>query len=272
MKDTPLISVLMAAYNAQDYLDASIKSILSQSFTDFEFIIINDGSTDKTSEILKTYIKQDSRIRILSQKNTGLTVALNKGLKIAKGKYIARQDTDDISYPHRLQKQFNLMETELNIVLCGGNCDNLYPGGLQTVWGWQTDQEIRKSVFFKTPFAHSTAFMRADIAKQLGGYDESFKTSQDMEFWMRFAKIGKISMIQEPIIQRQIFSSSISVKRRWRQFYDALRARWRHNPTTHRTRAIYHSLRSLLIGLLPHKIIAFLQTKKQHNSERQKAV
>ncbi len=247
----------MAVYNAENYLDASITSILEQSFTNFEFIIINDGSIDRTSEILEKYIKQDSRVHIISQENTGLTVALNKGLNIAKGKYIARQDADDISYPYRLQKQLELMEENPYIVLCGGNCENLYQGGLQTIWGWQTDEEIQKSVFFKTPFAHSTAFMRTDIARQLGGYDENFKTSQDMEFWMRFAKVGKISMIKEPVIRRHVFPDSISVRRRWRQFYDAFCARWKHSKN--KGAVLYNSLRSLFISFLPEQIIKVLK-------------
>lgn len=254
MAESPSISILMSAYNASDTLTKSIDSILSQSFTDFEFIIIDDGSTDETTAILEEYAQKDPRIHVVTQDNTGLTIALNRGLKLAKGRYVVRQDTDDFSYPDRLQKQFDLMETRPDILLCGGNCNNLYPGGLTTQWGWEPEEILQKSVFIKTPFAHSTAMMRTDVARALGGYDESFKTAQDMEFWMRFAKAGPIAMVSDPLVLRTVSGSSISTKRRWRQFYDAFRVRWQHNEN--KPLIIYHSIRSLLIGFLPESVIA----------------
>ncbi len=253
------ISVIMAAYNAEKDVETGINSILKQSFKDFEFIIINDGSSDSTSEILEKYAGQDSRIKLIHQENTGLTIALNKALKLARGKYVARQDADDTSYTSRLQKQFELMETNPCILLCGANCDDLYDDGAKGSWGWYDNDKLQKIVFFKTPFAHSTAFMRTDTARELGGYDESFRTSQDMEFWMRFAKAGQIAMIREPLIERKITDGSISSRRRWRQFHDGLRARLKHNTGPFRkSLAIFHAFRSLLIGLLPHKIALFL--------------
>lgn len=247
----PKISVVMSVHNAANDLKASIPGILGQGFKDFEFIIIDDGSKDKTLSVIKEYAATDPRIIIISQANTGLTAALNRGAAIAKGEYIARQDADDVSYPDRLEKQIRIMESDPSVVLVGGNCDDAYEDGFTAEWGAYGPEELQDIVFLKTPFAHSTAMMRASVFRSLDGYDESFKTSQDMELWMRFAKAGKLAMVPEPVLKRRITGASISVKRRWRQFYDALRARWRHNRGARRFLAVYHSLRSLIIGLLP---------------------
>ena len=114
----PRITVLMSVYNGEKYLKEAIDSVLSQTFKDFEVLIINDGSIDKTSKILKTY--KDPRIRIINnKKNIGLTKSLNKGLKLARGEYIARMDDDDVSKPNRLEKQFEFMEKNSKYAVVG---------------------------------------------------------------------------------------------------------------------------------------------------------
>lgn len=253
------ISVLMCVYNAENYLKDSIESILNQTYKNFEFIIIDDGSTDSSRKILEFYAHKDARIILFNQKNMGLTKALNRGIAVSKGKYIARQDADDISYLDRFEKQIRIMDADDLVVLMGGSCDDLYSDGSTGKWSSYSHDELQKVVFLKTPFAHSTAMMRADICKELGGYDENFKTSQDTEFWMRFAKKGTIAMIEEPILLRKIMAGSISQKRRWRQFYDAFKARWRHNHGIQRIHSIYYGVRSLFISLLPTSCIRFLK-------------
>ena len=259
MTSAPMISVLMSVYNAEDDLHASIESILNQTYSNFEFIIVNDGSTDRTKEKLESYAKQDDRIKLIHQDNTGLTKALNNGIQIAKGQYIARQDADDISYPERLERQLALIRQDQQISLVGGNSLDQYPSGYQSTWGFSDSETLQKTAFLKTPFPHSTAFMRTETLKKLGGYNESYKTSQDMELWMRFAKHGKLVMTQEPILTRHIVEGSISKKRRWRQFYDASRARWQHNHGFNRIHALYYGVRSLIINLLPSSIIKVLK-------------
>lgn len=263
MSNTPAITVLMSVYNAEADLKDSIESILNQTFTDFEFLIIDDGSTDSTPEILKTYAAQDKRIRIITQANTGLTKALNHGLSLASGKYIARQDADDVSYPERIRQQFDTMESHPEIILLGTNSDDVFENGFTTPWGHYTDDELECVVFQRTPFPHTSVMMRTEIARELGGYDERFRTSQDLEFWMRFATAGKISMLPEALVKRKVGNSSISAKRRWRQFYDALHAKWIHNTgLKNKGIALYQSLRTLVIMALPHNFIEKLKTRK----------
>lgn len=257
--EKPIVTVLMSVYNAEKDLKASIDSILNQSVRDLEFIIINDGSTDSSLEILEGYARADTRVRIISHRNKGLTKSLNVGIKEARGTFIARQDADDVSYPERLEKQLKLFSANRPVVLAGGNCDDFCDGRQIGEWGSYDEADLQKVVFLKTPFAHSTAMMRTDICRELGGYDESYKTAQDMELWMRFAKRGKLAMVADPILKRNIVKGSISTKRRWRQFYDALRARWTHNRGLNRVRAVYYGVRSLILGLLPPRLIRLLK-------------
>lgn len=271
MKDeqssAPSVSVIMSAYNAENDIAAAIESILAQTYTDFEFIVIDDGSKDKTAEIVERYAAQDERIRFCPQENTGLTIALNKGVNLARGQYIARQDCDDLSYPQRFEQEVKYLEGHPDVVLVGSNANDLYPDGFTSEWGHYEDEELQKIVFLKTPFPHSTIMMRADVCHRLDGYDERRKTSQDMEMWMRLAKVGKIGMIKEPLIQRFVGEDTISAKRRWRQTYDALCSRLKHNPIHKHPGAIYYTLRGLVIGLLPHFIIKLKRGGKDAQSK-----
>ena len=116
--NSPLVSVVMSVFNGETLLDKSIKSILAQTFTDFEFIIIDDGSTDKTPDIIKKY-ETDGRVIVITQENIGLTKSLNKAIKIARGELIARQDADDISLKERLLCLVNEFKKNPALVLCG---------------------------------------------------------------------------------------------------------------------------------------------------------
>lgn len=243
------ITVLMSVYNAQDIMSESIESILAQTHADFEFLIIDDGSTDDTPRILAEYAARDPRIRVMTQSNTGLTKALNNGLKEAKGRYIARQDADDPSVPERLAMQFDYMEAQPDIALLGGNSVDILPDGSQKLWGYHTPEKLQKITFRQTPFPHSTVMMRRDVCLRLGGYDERYLTAQDCELWMRFAKKAPIAMLEKPLISRHMLPGSISAQKRWRQFYDATRARITHNKGLGKITALLHSALSLLINL-----------------------
>ncbi len=259
--DAPAISVVMAVYNGADVVAGAIDSILSQNFTDFEFIIVDDGSEDETPAILKSYAQKDPRIVVVTQVNQGLTRSLNNGAAMARGRYIARQDADDVSYPHRFAAQMEWMARDPELVLIGGCSDDVHDDGMKSRWTYHDDRQIQDVVFVKTPFPHSTALFRADAFRAAGGYDVSFKTAQDMDLWMRLAAHGRLAMVKDPILLRRVSGGSISAKRRWRQFYDALRARLKHGPNP--ALAVYHSLRSVAIALLPSR---FIQNFREQNS------
>ncbi len=213
MKDSK-VTVLMSVYNGEKYLREAIDSILNQTFRDFEFLIINDGSTDRTIEILRSY--HDRRIKIINnERNMGLTKSLNKGLKMARGEYIARMDADDISLPNRLDKQLAVMEKNNNIgvVACwlkiiDDNNNEIRP--------WHADresnspEEIYYTLFFENCIAHSSVLFNKKIVLKIGGYDESFKKSQDYELWTRLSKITKITKIKDALVVRRKHSGNIS--------------------------------------------------------------
>lgn len=210
----------MSVYNGQEHLKEAISSILNQSFSDFEFIIINDGSIDDTQQIIEQFAARDSRIRRVNQKNAGLTVSLNKGVNLARGRYIARQDADDASFPHRFEKQMFFLKKHPGVVLCGtwflednegkGRMIRTYPLG---------DKVIRKNIKYVNHFCHPSVIFLKEAFTKAGGYDETFLTAQDFEFWIRLSKEGMVANIPEVLVKKRIgFSETISWKHRRQKF------------------------------------------------------
>jgi glycosyltransferase involved in cell wall biosynthesis len=206
----PIISVIMSVYNGEKYLRASIESILNQTLTEFEFIIINDGSTDKTKDILKYF--SDGRIIVIEQQNCGLTISLNKAISISRGKYIARQDADDISMPSRLEKQKYFLENNKDMIMVGStyciiNEENEEKGIYKLPI---SDTEIRWNMIFRNPFCHSTIMIHSDIMKKENlCYDNKLYHSQDYDLWSRIIKFGKVQNIEEPLIKLRFHSNQI---------------------------------------------------------------
>lgn len=205
-----LVSVVMAVYNGEKYLAQSIESILNQTFQDFEFIIIDDGSKDNSLRIIKEYQYKDCRVKIKKNKeNIGLPASLNKGLKIAKGKYIARQDADDISLSNRLEVQYNYMEDNSDVDILGS--DNYYIDIGGNIFSENSIDEIDVTHLLlskKTLFSHGTAFIRKSVFDDIGFYNESFFLSQDREYWMRsYMKNKKIHRLRKFLYKFRITES-----------------------------------------------------------------
>lgn len=194
----PKISVVMSVYNGERYLRQSVESILKQTFDDFEFIIIDDGSTDNASGILEEYQKSDSRIRLLRQENMGLTRSLNRGINLAKGEYIARMDSDDISTPERLAKEVGFLDENTEFVLVGSWADVIDDGGASKIV-WKSphypasDLMCRWRLLFNNCFMHSSVMFRREAVLKLGGYDENLRQGQDYDLWVKMAAAGKIA-------------------------------------------------------------------------------
>jgi len=191
---SPLVTVLMAVHNGADYVEAAVDSILRQSFTDFEFLIVDDGSTDDTALRLTRFT--DPRIhRVRNDANLGLARSLNRGLALARGALIARQDADDVSHPSRLAEQAAFLEREPAVAVLGTQVRYIDTRG-RTVsvapWPKSTSAlAIRWQLLFDGPFVHASVMFRRDIVwATLGGYDESFVTSQDFELWSRVGAAG----------------------------------------------------------------------------------
>ena len=194
-----MVSVVMGAYNADSYIKAAVDSILGQSFTDFEFIIINDGSTDKTGKILANY--KDKRIRVISQDNQGLVASLNTGIKMASGKYIARQDADDISEPTRLEKQIDLLQSSNKLVVAGSSIKVMDMGGkiMHEHRVLLNNPELKQELLIRSPFAHGSVIMQKDAVTKAGGYLKSEWPAEDYGLWLRMAEFGNFANLDEPL-------------------------------------------------------------------------
>ena len=222
------ISVIMATCNGERFLKLAVESILTQTFKEFEFLIVNDKSTDSTPDILKAFSLKDKRIKVITnQENLGLTKSLNKALALAQGKYIARMDDDDISLKERLQKQFDFMESHKEIALCGSLSFVIDERGV--VIGEKNlaldDKALNKKLLFNNQLVHSAWFLRANVLKEIGYYNEQFKKAQDYELLFRIATKYKVCNLSEKLIKWRKRENSLSFQDKAQQKY-ALKARW----------------------------------------------
>ena len=223
----PKVSIVTAVYNGEDYLDESVNSILNQTFDDFEFIIINDGSTDNTLSNLKKI--DDPRIRIIHQSNQGQTNALITGINQARGELIARLDVDDYSLPNRLMRQVELMDTHPGLVFCGTRFEELFGGSLtpQRVKFVKTDAEIKKVISYFNPIAHSAAMFRRDAYFKVGGYTKSFSIAMDYDLWVRLLEIGEAHNIEEVLTVTRTRDDSASMRQSRLKTLEAIKIRFR---------------------------------------------
>jgi len=212
--DAPLITALMSVYNGERYLRASIDSILRQTFSDFEFLIVDDGSTDGSAEIIRSY--QDSRIRIVTNdRNLGLTKSLNRGLALARGEYIARQDADDISLPHRFEKQRQYLQRNTEVLVLGTQATHIDAEGRKfSAPGWEYAENevcIRWICMFESPFLHTSVMMRREpLLRRFGGYNDSCVTSQDFELWTRVVYDSVCRNLNEKLVCFRSHQASVS--------------------------------------------------------------
>ena len=177
-KSNPKVTVLMSVYNGKRYLREAIDSILDQTFRDFEFLIINDGSTDSSSDIIRSY--DDSRIRLIeNEKNIGLTRSLNKGLKLARGEYIARMDADDRSMPERLEKEILFLDKNKNVGLVGTYFLMVNKSGKVLSTFSPGTSGLSEKLLEGNMFGHGSTMFRADCIEKVGYYREEFRSAQD---------------------------------------------------------------------------------------------
>lgn len=201
----PKISVIMSTYNRQDLLPAAIESILNQTYKDFEFIIINDGSNDNTVNILKEYAQKDKRIKVIdNESNKGLIYSLNRGLKEARGKYIARMDDDDISLPERFEMQLNYMEEHPHVTVLGTAFYIDKKNGEKwdySISGSSDPHETHIISYFQVTSLHPTTFIRRNfLEKHQIKYDQKYPSAEDTYFWYTIArKGGVIKNIIDPL-------------------------------------------------------------------------
>lgn len=187
---TPALSVVMSVYNAEAYLRPAIESILGQTFTDFEFIIIDDGSSDDSRDIIKSY--GDSRIKLLTQDNHGLVYSLNRGIKEAKAAYIARMDADDISHPSRFEEQMKVIASDPDLALVGSifEMTDEHDRVLATFVPPTSDIDIKRALYLRNPLGHGSMIMAKAAVVAAGGYRDNVGPVEDYDLWIRLYELG----------------------------------------------------------------------------------
>ncbi len=217
MSDNLPVTVLMPAYNAEEYIREAIDSVLAQTYTEFELLIVNDGSTDRTESIIQSYA--DERIKLISQENKGVIGALNTGLMHANGKYIARFDADDVCLPERLQVQYDFMESNPDHVLVGAGSMYIDKDG-DHLFEWKPPAyehaEIAEKIKITCPFDHPAVMYNKSVADELGGYPAGAIHFEDHLFWTGFLKKGKVINLKMPLIKHRFNPSSVTIDEKWR--------------------------------------------------------
>lgn len=208
----PMISVVMGIYKDAKYVQAAAQSILDQTFTDFEFIVINDGSPDKSPEIVAGL--NDQRIRLIHQTNHGLVDTLNKGLGLARGEFIARQDADDISLPSRFERELSLLASQPRVGLVSAFFayidDQSQPTGI-TITSPTKHLDLRRSFYIVNPFSHGCSLFRKSAYQQAGGYRSDYGPTEDYDLWRRLADDEwELAIIPEILYLYRLLPSGIS--------------------------------------------------------------
>lgn len=204
----------MGVYNGERYLDVALESILSQTFVDFEFIIINDASTDKSAEILAGY--DDPRLRIFkNEQNMGLARSLNRAIELAQGTYIARQDADDLSEPRRLEKQVAFLDTHLKVGVVGTTTEWIDDEDkFIKIWHQPLENAaIQETLLDYCCLIHGSTMYRSETIAELGGYDSAMRTGQDYDLWLRLSETWDLACLPDVLYKYRHHTNMASLKR-----------------------------------------------------------
>jgi glycosyltransferase involved in cell wall biosynthesis len=226
MSKNPDVSVVMSVYNGSSNLTVTMDSILSQEGVELEFIIVNDGSTDKTGEVLDDYVRRDDRVRVIHQGNTGLTCALIRGCAAATGEFIARQDAGDVSLAGRLALQLNVFRNNSNVVLTSCGTRFVGPGNEVLYEVRQVGDELYRGLQLDIgrihgPSSHTSVMFRRETYEKVGGYRSQFNVAQDLDLWMRLAEAGICWATPEILCEFHLSKNSIGAVRRYEQIRSA---------------------------------------------------
>lgn len=261
----PVVSVILAVLNGEDYLAQALDSVLHQSFGDFELLVIDDGSTDRTADILGRYAECESRIKLLRhQLPHGLTASLNEGLGLAQGEFIARIDHDDTWLPDKLAKQVARMRLQPAVGLLGTAYVDMDAQG-QVISpvksaGYEAPEMVRQQMVRGNPFFHSSVLFRRVHGGQPWRYDERFKAAQDYELWARMMMVAPASIVDEVLCARRIDGRNISVKSEGRQRYFAMLTKRTWIAANHLPWVCYrHLCKDLFIAWAPPSLVGWLR-------------
>jgi len=264
----------MSVYNGRPFLKTAVESILDQTFTDFEFILIDDGSSDGSTELLREYAEQDDRIRLFEQQNVGVTSSLNRGLREVRGEYIARMDADDVCHPERLEKQVAYLEHHQTYVAVGGQallineegepirCSGASPGsdGKGRMKGLKQDHRSIENELLDGgwPLLQPAVTMRREAVEDVGGYDERFEQNQDHDLFLKLAEVGRLSNLSSTVLKYRRHSEQATAQQSGRNFAAKYRkAIIRREAYLRRDRPLPEELRlTSLMGILLRRFLS----------------
>ena len=233
--NNPLVSVLVATYNSQDFIKETLDSLLKQTYKNIEIVVCDDASSDNTLSIVKRYLEKDKRIRIIeNEKNLGISLNMNNGIRQCRGEYIAILDADDWAYPYRIEEQVKIMETDRDIVLCSGYmhiCDEDLE--IQTLREYPLeDKDIRKAIVRYNPISHPASMWRRSAMLKTSLYNERFPINRDYDLLVRISEFGKYKNIPKPLIKYRVRKESETGKRvrqtQWYAFYIQMKAHFEY--------------------------------------------
>ncbi len=210
---TPTVSVLMPVYNAARYLAEAVESILGQTFADFEFLIVDDGSTDRSRAILERYAARDGRIRLTSRPNTGHTVALNELLDLARGELVARMDADDVALPERLARQVDYLRAHPDVVCIGTAVHFIDAAGrfLRDGHPGMDHEAIQeRALAGDCPLNHPSVMMRRAALEAVGGYHPESEPAEDLDLWLRLGEVGLLTNLPDVLMKYRQHTESFS--------------------------------------------------------------
>jgi glycosyltransferase involved in cell wall biosynthesis len=213
MLNQPLVSVILPVYNAERFTRPAIESILNQTYQNLELIIVNDCSIDSSLEILNEYAQRDKRVNVESNAlNLKLSKTLNRAIALSKGKYLARMDADDISLPTRIEKQVKALEENPDVVIIGCNMGIIdeYDKRIGYRKYYSTDQEIRKRMFYFSPFSHPAIMIRKEALDKVGDYNHDYNPAEDYELYFRLGTVGKFMNLSEELFVYRIVGNSMT--------------------------------------------------------------
>ncbi len=209
----PTVSVLLPVFNGERYLRAAIDSVLSQTFADFELLVLDDGSTDDTLAIVRAYQQRDARVQVRTRENRGLVATLNELLAWASGEFVARMDADDLCLPDRLARQVTHLQAHSRVVCVGGDHELIDERGrrLTTVRTLTSDAEIQhQALRGHCAICHPTAMARRVPMQQLGGYRAQFYPAEDLDLWLRMGEVGELANLRGTVLRYRLHTESIS--------------------------------------------------------------
>lgn len=262
-KKTPLVSVVMTAYNAADFVGEAVESIQNQTYTHWELIVVNDGSTDATGKVLAKLSKNDKRIILISsRKNQGASIASNLGLARVRGQFIARMDADDISIADRLQKQVDFLQRHSDVIAVGGQCELIDKTGQSIgIKSFAQDHEqIYNNLYQYNPIQHPSLMINTELlGKQKITYHTEVLLAHDLEVLFKLTQYGRLANMPSVVLKYRIRHDSLSLKHPKETFRHTLAVRkmakkmYGYVPTV--KGMIIHNLQKVVMFLLPSFVV-----------------